>query len=129
LNGCKPACASPETGSEPAPPSGILAHSGDRVSGGPSHCPEDAFLDLKEAHLHGGGNAAGTGKTLLFGAMRWLMIALLVSVVAMLVAVAGLARHIWLQRAQLRGKPGPATNEHPVANTAVDSVEEIDPEI
>jgi hypothetical protein len=69
------------------------------------------------------------GKTLLFGAMRWLMIALLVSVAAMLVAVAGLARHIWLQRAQLRGKPVASTNPHPVASATIDSVEEIDPEI
>ena len=68
-------------------------------------------------------------ETLLFGAMRWLMIALLVSVVAMLVAVAGLARHIWLQRAQLRGKAVDGTNPHPAASPAVDPVEEIDPEI
>jgi hypothetical protein len=30
--------------------------------------------------------------------MRWMMIALLVSVVALLVASAGLAHHIWQQR-------------------------------
>jgi hypothetical protein len=91
--------------------------------------PLRRLFDREEARLQGGGKAAGMGKTLLFGAMRWLMIALLVSVVAMLVAVAGLARHIWLQRAQLRDKPAPATNEQPAANAAIDPVEEIDPEI
>lgn len=30
--------------------------------------------------------------------MRWLIIALLVSLVALLIAAAGMARHIWLQR-------------------------------
>ncbi len=34
--------------------------------------------------------------------MRWLMIALLVSLGALLLAAAGLARHIWQQRARLR---------------------------
>jgi hypothetical protein len=33
--------------------------------------------------------------------MRWLMIALLVSLAALLLAAAGLARHIWLQRSHL----------------------------
>ncbi|MGB7546340.1 MAG: hypothetical protein WBM14_01200 [Terracidiphilus sp.] len=37
--------------------------------------------------------------------MRWLMIALLVSLGALLLAAAGVARHIWLQRARLRDKP------------------------
>jgi hypothetical protein len=32
--------------------------------------------------------------------MRWLMIGFLVSLAALLLAAAGLARHIWLQRAQ-----------------------------
>jgi hypothetical protein len=35
--------------------------------------------------------------------MRWLMIALLVSVGALLLAVAGAARHILRQRARLKG--------------------------
>jgi hypothetical protein len=34
--------------------------------------------------------------------MRWLIIAFLVSVGALLFAAAGLARHIWLQRAKPR---------------------------
>jgi hypothetical protein len=40
-----------------------------------------------------------------FLAMRWLMIALLVSLGALLLAAAGVARHIWLQRSQLSSKP------------------------
>jgi hypothetical protein len=57
------------------------------------------------------------------------MIALLVSVAAMLVAVAGLARHIWLQRAQLGGKLGAGTGGGPKDHATVDPVEEIDHEI
>jgi hypothetical protein len=37
--------------------------------------------------------------------MRWLMIGLLVSLGALLLAVAGLARHILLHRAKLRHAP------------------------
>ena len=37
--------------------------------------------------------------------MRWLMIALLVSLGALLLAAAGVARHIWLQRSQLSSEP------------------------
>ena len=40
--------------------------------------------------------------------MRWLMISLLVSLGALLIAAAGMARHIWLQRAKLRENPSPA---------------------
>jgi hypothetical protein len=35
--------------------------------------------------------------------MHWLMVALLVSLCALLVAAAGVARHIWLQHARQRG--------------------------
>ena len=62
----------------------------------------------------------------MFGAMRWLMIVLLVSVVAMLVAVAGLARHIWLQRAKLSGKPGSETSISPIDHARIGPVEEIE---
>jgi len=34
--------------------------------------------------------------------MRWLIIGLLVSMVALLFAVAGMARHVWLHHAKLR---------------------------
>jgi hypothetical protein len=40
--------------------------------------------------------------------MRWLIISLLVSLVALLFAAAGTARHIWRQRAKLRSNPLPA---------------------
>jgi uncharacterized protein (DUF58 family) len=40
--------------------------------------------------------------------MRWLMIALLVSLGALLIAAAGMARHIWSQRAKLRREPSAA---------------------
>jgi hypothetical protein len=35
--------------------------------------------------------------------MQWLMVALLVSLGALLLAAAGVARHIWLQHARQRG--------------------------
>lgn len=34
--------------------------------------------------------------------MRWLLIALLVSLAGLLLAAAGVARHVWLQRKQLK---------------------------
>jgi uncharacterized membrane protein len=37
--------------------------------------------------------------------MRWLLIALLVSLVALLFAAAGVARHIWRQHARIRSTP------------------------
>jgi hypothetical protein len=37
--------------------------------------------------------------------MRWLMIGLLVSLGALLLAAAGVARHVWLQRSRLAAKP------------------------
>jgi hypothetical protein len=47
-----------------------------------------------------------------FISMRWLMIALLVSLGALLFVAAGVARHIWLRRSALqrktRGSAGPA---------------------
>jgi hypothetical protein len=53
-----------------------------------------------------------------FASMRWLMIGLLVSLGALLIAAGGVARHIFLQRARLRRKP-PAN---------IDLAEEADPE-
>jgi hypothetical protein len=41
--------------------------------------------------------------------MHWLLIALLVSVCALLLATGGLARHIWLNRARPR-EPEPVKN-------------------
>jgi hypothetical protein len=44
--------------------------------------------------------------------MRWLMIALLVSLAALLIAAAGMARHILLQRSRL-GRKSPSTGDSP----------------
>lgn len=60
--------------------------------------------------------------------MRWLMIALLASLAALLLAVAGVARHIWLQRSQLRSDPGAGTKAVKGLKASSDA-EEIDPEI
>ncbi len=43
--------------------------------------------------------------------MRWLMVVLLVSLGALLLAAAGVARHIWLQRAKSRSEPYVAIEE------------------
>ena len=61
--------------------------------------------------------------------MRWLMIAFLVSLGALLLAAAGVARHIWRQRSRLRSNPdaGPASRK--VSGAQIGPVEEIDPEI
>jgi hypothetical protein len=65
--------------------------------------------------------------------MRWMMIALLVSLVGLLLAAAGVARHIWRHRSQLRGRPGPGTGPGPATNAAsgavFDPVEEVDQEL
>jgi uncharacterized membrane protein len=39
--------------------------------------------------------------------MRWLLLVLLVSFAAMLIAAVGGALHIWVQRARSRSKPSP----------------------
>jgi hypothetical protein len=44
--------------------------------------------------------------------MRWLMIALLASLAAMILAAAGMARHIWMQRGRLEQK-SPSPGEPP----------------
>lgn len=51
--------------------------------------------------------------------MRWLMIGLLVSLGALLIAAAGAARHIWLQRGKLRHQP----------SAALDRTGDTDPEL
>lgn len=57
-------------------------------------------------------NRAGYSKLLCYPCwgrpMRWLMIAFLLSLGALLFAAAGMARHIWLQRAKLRSRPSQA---------------------
>jgi hypothetical protein len=53
--------------------------------------------------------------------MRWLMILLLVSLVAMLVAAAGVARHVWKQHKKLSQEPPVDTGSFlaPVINQPV----------
>jgi hypothetical protein len=60
--------------------------------------------------------------------MRWLMIGLLVSIAAMLLAAAGVARHIWLQRARLQSNPDAGPAPQPAVKPAFDTVEEADQE-
>jgi hypothetical protein len=56
--------------------------------------------------------------------MRWLMIGLLVSLSALLLAAAGVARHIWLQR--LRHSSKPALNATQPHDPSLDPVDETD---
>ena len=55
--------------------------------------------------------------------MRWLMISLLVSLVMLLIAAAGMAYHIWMQHKQLRRKPVIGAEE------AIEQAEESDLEL
>lgn len=61
--------------------------------------------------------------------MRWMVIALLVSLAALLLAAAGVARHIWLRRTQLHSNPDAGPVSKPAAGAALDPVEEVDSEI
>jgi len=61
--------------------------------------------------------------------MRWLMIALLVSLGAMLFAAAGVARHIWLQRTKLHSNPDAGAVPHPATSVAHKRAEEADQEV
>jgi hypothetical protein len=65
--------------------------------------------------------------------MRWLMIAFLVSLGALLLAVAGVARHIWLRRSRLHSNPDawPVGSKASIAahHSAEESAEEVDQEI
>jgi hypothetical protein len=57
--------------------------------------------------------------------MRWLMIGLLVSLGAMLVAAAGVARHIWLRRTKLHKKPVVSATQP--NDPDLDPADDIDP--
>ena len=61
--------------------------------------------------------------------MRWMMIVFLVSIAALLLAAAGVARHIWLQRARLRSNPNAGVTPRPATIPAFDPVEETDQEL
>ena len=52
--------------------------------------------------------------------MRWLMIAFLVSLAALLVAAAGVARHIWLHRARLESNPDAGSDSEPTGGSKTD---------
>ncbi|MGD0938912.1 MAG: hypothetical protein ABR905_04300 [Terracidiphilus sp.] len=56
--------------------------------------------------------------------MRWLLIALLVSLAALLIAAAGMTLHIWVQRARLRSKP--STGDGQATDSAAARAEETD---
>jgi hypothetical protein len=58
--------------------------------------------------------------------MRWLMIALLVSLGALLLAAAGVARHILIQRTHLRRRPVESSGQ--TRNAALDTAEDTDTE-
>ena len=58
--------------------------------------------------------------------MRWLLIALLVSLAALLIAAAAMTLHIWVQRARFRSKPS-AGNGRVLDSTAI-RTEETDVE-
>jgi hypothetical protein len=62
--------------------------------------------------------------------MRWLMIGLLVSLLALLLAAAGVARHILLQRASLRRKAVVSTDaaHDPAPSATFDPAEDTDTE-
>jgi hypothetical protein len=64
--------------------------------------------------------------------MRWLMIALLVSLGTMLFAAAGVARHIWLQRTRLhsnQSNPDAGPRPRPATTLAHKQAEEADQEV
>jgi hypothetical protein len=63
--------------------------------------------------------------------MRWMMIAFLVSIVALLVAAAGAAHHIWLQRTNLHSNPdtGKVKGPKSASKAVLDPVEERDQDL
>ena len=60
--------------------------------------------------------------------MRWLMIGFLVSLAALLVAAAGLARHIWLHRVRLQSNSDSTVASLPTGESEADfdPVDKID---
>jgi hypothetical protein len=89
-------------------PSDILTAGGEPIPALPCNA---------QAGLHSRGNDRNEAL------VRWLMIALLVSVVGLLTAALGMARHIWVQRSRQRLEPG--ANTGPEADLA----EEIESEV
>ena len=66
------------------------------------------------------------GKTPTFIAMRWLMIGLIVSLVALLSAVAGVARHICIQRDKLRRETGAGKASSTTPGQVIDPAEDME---
>jgi hypothetical protein len=60
--------------------------------------------------------------------MRWLMIGLLASLAALLLAAAGVARHIWIRRSRLRHKPVAGKISQAARGQVVDPAEETEVE-
>jgi hypothetical protein len=60
--------------------------------------------------------------------MRWMMIALLVSLGALLLAAGGVARHIWLRRSHLNSHPdaGAPGSKSKTTLDSIDPIDEID---
>ncbi len=58
--------------------------------------------------------------------MRWLLIVLLVSLAALLIAAAAMARHIWLHHARIRSKPSAEAGQ--TLDSASGPAEETDAE-
>jgi len=61
--------------------------------------------------------------------MRWLMVGLLVSLTALLLAAAGVARHIWIQCSKHRNKPVAGLGQLPQAapGRTFDPADETEP--
>jgi hypothetical protein len=57
--------------------------------------------------------------------MRWLLLVLLVSFMAMLIAAAGGTLHIWVQRRQSRSKPLAGTGAVPGPAKEIDTETEV----
>jgi hypothetical protein len=60
--------------------------------------------------------------------MRWLMIVLLVSLVALLVASAGVAHHVWREHSRRRQKAAPLEKTDPHSNREISPVTNPDTE-
>jgi hypothetical protein len=61
--------------------------------------------------------------------MRWLLIALLVSLAALLIAAAGMTIHILVQRTRLRTKPSPGTGKLPDSTSGTAEENDVETEI
>jgi flagellar basal body-associated protein FliL len=59
--------------------------------------------------------------------MRWLMVALLVSVAALLLAAAGVACHIWIQCSKHRNKPVTGNLPQAAPGQTFDPADEFEP--